>query len=86
MTKQVDGLFAVFNSEKKAAIPLPMVLCCHKTIRTQNEVQNSIRQQPGYGETKPNKNMSPSSDCWGMCAAEGATRVIVKSVLAPELE
>lgn len=83
MTKQVDGLFAGFNSEMKATIPLPVFLGCHKTIKMQNQAWKSIRQQPGNGETKQNKNKLPSYDCWGTCAAQGATQVLLKSLSVP---
>lgn len=85
MAKQVDGLFAVFNSEMKATIPLPIFLGCHKAIKMQNQARKSIRQQPGHRETKQNKNKLLSYDCWEMRAAEGATRVLLKSLSAQEL-
>jgi len=62
-----------------------MILSYHQAIKTQNQAQKSIRQQPGYGGIKPNQQKLLSYGLWGMCAAGGATRARPKSRSAPEL-
>lgn len=50
--KQVDGFFAVLNSEMKAAASVSVFLGCHKATKMENQARKSIRQEARRGETK----------------------------------
>lgn len=50
--RQVDGFFAILNSEMKAAASVSVFLGYHKATKMKYKARKSIKQQARRGETK----------------------------------